>query len=600
MSISIPDELICRKAYTDYVKKGTIIKSYVKTQKSLDPYCDIDQVFRERFYDNFNHIFGHCDGFYDRYLENINDRSKDIYETKNARAYHSKKLINYISDFDLYVYGLNEEDTKTKIQTIIKYLIRNQQHSNIYEIYQTSNAVTIQFEPGNEYHTYSVQIIAKRPNDIQSILSQYDLNVSQVAFDGKHLHFSPRAKMELSNKTILLDLQNLYNNRTSGRITKYIKKGFDLHINEDPVTILNILHNFKMFGLEPSDKWCSDDKEKFIEKYYNKSLPEDESFKDHPKYNEIKDIYNQFNITQFFSTFTKKASNHYHDPKLNNKQKLLGILLRFYYEFPIMTNAPKTFQVTNTSNIEYAYLNKFINPDAPAQYNDIDPKSEEDTAVSTYTSTKFTDKNIFRYARNNIILVKKVNKPNELFDSIPNITFDEFFKDYIDHYFASKYKNMNKIRQDLNCLDYQISSMFLRSDFEVNDSNYDKIEEEFRSEFSAISKQYIKDFTKYFQKFNKKLKKEFKESNPHFNVNMPQYKKLKAYWDNPVTTIEPYDNRNIYTQIFIDREEFIDISETIKFIDNIKEKTKEKEEDVQHNPYIKKSKILNDDDRSFT
>ncbi|EFE42592.1 ankyrin repeat protein [Trichophyton verrucosum HKI 0517] len=125
------------------------------------------------------------------------------------------------SDVDLFIYGLNEEQTIEKIKQIEQKI----KDSILYETtsIRTKNTITIV----SQYPTRHVQVVLRIYKSLAEVITGFDVDCSCVAYDGKNVYAAPRAIAALITQTNQIDLTRRspsYENRLS----KYSHRGFEV------------------------------------------------------------------------------------------------------------------------------------------------------------------------------------------------------------------------------------------------------------------------------------------------------------------------------------------------------------------------------------
>lgn len=141
------------------------------------------------------------------------------------------------SDVDLFIYGLNEEQTIEKIKQIEQKV----KDSILYETtsIRTKNTITIV----SQYPTRHVQVVLRIYKSLAEIITGFDVDCSCVAYDGKNVYAAPRAIAAFMTQTNQIDLTRRspsYENRLS----KYSHRGFEVFWSQldrsriDPVSTI--------------------------------------------------------------------------------------------------------------------------------------------------------------------------------------------------------------------------------------------------------------------------------------------------------------------------------------------------------------------------
>jgi hypothetical protein len=332
-----------------------------------------------------------------------------IYETQNK-----------INDFDIYVYGLNQEETINKIEYIVKYIKYmgetkrlcsyqidddDEEAINI-DLMVTVNSINIKigYNPKNGCHTfYNFQVITRSYKDISSIVSKFDFGACKVAYDGNKLHYTPDALEQFN--TMMIDLDNVkFHNKLIFRLTKYIFKGFDIFVKN--YNFNKITSYIDYFGL-------------FQKKYreYKPTLsPEDhkELYEDIKMYQSFKDIIKQDEYLETKSYRLRQYINF-----MNNSLTFKSLLCNFVYDENVKYPY-KTVQIVEP-NYEFRKLTK--NNYRLNKVNNIENNEVDD---HNRYGVSFNEKHIIKNFRKYGILIKKVKDIDSIFRTQNSYNFDEF------------------------------------------------------------------------------------------------------------------------------------------------------------------------------
>jgi len=102
--------------------------------------------------------------------------------------------------------------------------------------FSTVNAFTF----SHPYRVYKVQIILRKYHNIDDMLENFDITVSQFAWDGSHIHYGKDTFDHFTTKQLVFNvLQNPYG--TMKRMIKYVKYGY----TPDRQQLVNILRAVK-------------------------------------------------------------------------------------------------------------------------------------------------------------------------------------------------------------------------------------------------------------------------------------------------------------------------------------------------------------------
>lgn len=120
---------------------------------------------------------------------------------------------NMIADYDLFIYGLTEEEATAKVRNIIKlFEVRN--------IGRSENAITINNE---------IQIILRLYRTKAEILHGFDVDCCCVGYDGTEILATPRALFAIENMINVVDFDRM-SPTYELRLSKYMLRGFAIYI----------------------------------------------------------------------------------------------------------------------------------------------------------------------------------------------------------------------------------------------------------------------------------------------------------------------------------------------------------------------------------
>ena len=120
------------------------------------------------------------------------------------------------SDYDVFIYGLNEEDANAKIVRILSRI-------KATSITRSENAITI-YEWSRE-----IQIILRLYQTKAEVLYGFDVDSCCVGFDGSKVWMTPRAKYSFENMINCIDFDRM-SPTYELRLAKYMKRGFSVYI----------------------------------------------------------------------------------------------------------------------------------------------------------------------------------------------------------------------------------------------------------------------------------------------------------------------------------------------------------------------------------
>ena len=137
-------------------------------------------------------------------------------------------------DIDLYIYGLSAEDANRKVQHIYDVWSRNvptrPQHRLVVK-----NAKTITFLP--TYPKRRLQVVLKLVPTSTDILTNFDLDVCALGFDGSDVVMLPRCARAIETGYSVFTMELVYDHHLGNRqasqesrLFKYAERGFGLRI----------------------------------------------------------------------------------------------------------------------------------------------------------------------------------------------------------------------------------------------------------------------------------------------------------------------------------------------------------------------------------
>ena len=137
------------------------------------------------------------------------------------------KSCNYLSDIDIFIYGLSLTEVHNKIVTIIKLLIdfaktRNSLRKPI-SIYRTENAITISISP----IIPDIQIILRVYKLKSEILLGFDIEPCCCGYDGTNVYLLEKTLNTFISRTFYIGIDSTrYSPSFIYRVIKYCKRGF--------------------------------------------------------------------------------------------------------------------------------------------------------------------------------------------------------------------------------------------------------------------------------------------------------------------------------------------------------------------------------------
>lgn len=149
-----------------------------------------------------------------------------------------------ISDTDIFLYGLTEEEGKNKIKDIINSVKSYCEDHLESKLHILKNKYVISLVPKKiNKRCYKIQIIIRLYKCIYEILAGFDIDSSAIAYNGVNVLLTPRSLNSFLTKLNVIDLTRRSPSYES-RLYKYHKRGFGIYIpfkfeNNNKVYFLN-------------------------------------------------------------------------------------------------------------------------------------------------------------------------------------------------------------------------------------------------------------------------------------------------------------------------------------------------------------------------
>eukprot|EP01103_Thecamoeba_quadrilineata_P014179 TRINITY_DN4154_c0_g1_i1.p1 TRINITY_DN4154_c0_g1~~TRINITY_DN4154_c0_g1_i1.p1 ORF type:complete len:638 (+),score=100.36 TRINITY_DN4154_c0_g1_i1:56-1969(+) len=132
---------------------------------------------------------------------------------------------NYpLSDIDIAIYGLSLDEFNKKLEDIYRYLTRESEKVAILR----STKVVV-FVKGYPYR--NIQIVRGKWESLQNVLAFTDIDCTGVAYDGKEVYMTARARLAFTKRWSVVDIES---SRIRGspkyeeRLCKYALRGFSI------------------------------------------------------------------------------------------------------------------------------------------------------------------------------------------------------------------------------------------------------------------------------------------------------------------------------------------------------------------------------------
>ncbi|KAJ1561804.1 hypothetical protein HK096_003266, partial [Nowakowskiella sp. JEL0078] len=127
------------------------------------------------------------------------------------------------SDIDIFIWGLDEENTKMKMDQIFQTVIDNVPFQ--FVAVRTPSAVTIV----SQFPYRHIQLVLRLYRSPAEILMGFDVDSCCVGFDGKELWVSKRALMSITSQVNIIDLSRRSPSYEM-RLAKYSERGFEVRV----------------------------------------------------------------------------------------------------------------------------------------------------------------------------------------------------------------------------------------------------------------------------------------------------------------------------------------------------------------------------------
>ena len=207
----------------------TVICEYYPIIISLNSKCDccdknIYTIKRDnkeiRYYNNISSVI-----FDDLINIIIKDFSNIFiaggYISFKVKEYINNKRINFNGDIDIFIYGLNESQTKYKVYDIIHNLGNLNTNCKLNYSY---NCVTFYILRNK---TYKIQVITRSFESKEQILNSFDMGSCSVGYDGKDILVNEKGYITFKYNINIFDKNNNYPTYEN-RLNKYMQRGFAL------------------------------------------------------------------------------------------------------------------------------------------------------------------------------------------------------------------------------------------------------------------------------------------------------------------------------------------------------------------------------------
>ena len=207
------------------------------------------------------------------------------------------------TDYDLFFYGLNEEQAYKKVQELLN---SYEKENGGYNLIVSKYAITI---------NNTVQIILRLYANKEDILNSFDIEGSCIGFDGVNVLLNNRGKFAYETGYITVDLAR--NSPTySHRLVKYRKKGFGIILKN----LKSAYPPFKLGQYQLKYVFCNE--RKVSGQFKSAKLLENNTYYD---------SYNQFNVNYRTLYCINKGKNNNIIPIMTNKiGKEVNISEEFY------------------------------------------------------------------------------------------------------------------------------------------------------------------------------------------------------------------------------------------------------------------------------
>ena len=144
--------------------------------------------------------------------------------------------LNFNSDIDIFIYGLNENEVNDRLKKLMEQIIDNctKEYYSISRIQRTELVTTLIFRrkhyrecPSSDLLKIKFQIMHRLYKTKSEILHGFDLGSSAVGYDGKNIYLTSLSKFCYQNLVNIVDCSRR-STTYEKRLVKYYNRGFDI------------------------------------------------------------------------------------------------------------------------------------------------------------------------------------------------------------------------------------------------------------------------------------------------------------------------------------------------------------------------------------
>lgn len=131
------------------------------------------------------------------------------------------------TDYDLFIYGLNEDEANMKIQKCIDIFRKFSAYK--FSITRTENSIT--YISYTDEANIQIQFILRLYSSISEILHGFDIDSSCVGYNGEKIYLTNRANHAFTHLVNMVDFDRM-SPTYEYRLSKYMNRGFSVYISD--------------------------------------------------------------------------------------------------------------------------------------------------------------------------------------------------------------------------------------------------------------------------------------------------------------------------------------------------------------------------------
>lgn len=271
----------------------------------------------------------------------------------------------FVTDIDLFVYGLNKDDAITKISTIISNLQEYCKDNFTSDMYILKNDYVITLIPTvKSKRIFKTQIILRLYKNIHEILIGFDVDSCCVGYDGKNILLTPRSLNAFKTGYNVIDLTRRSPSYES-RLYKYYKRGFGIYIpfeyqnknnklyfiNQNSLGLDKLLYLIKYNKIKNLNKFLNIMTQRVNKRFKNDSFA---------SYEEQELIFDEDDIRNEIVKYNKRITDDKFKYKLYDKYSKLNNKINFIVQNPGQQLTGSFNPITNQDWIVVDYSNSNI------------------------------------------------------------------------------------------------------------------------------------------------------------------------------------------------------------------------------------------------